>query len=284
MSTGADQLAATIRSLQSLPDAYQHIDQVVSLASSSAADIAEAVMRDQGTAARVLRLANSSLYAFPSRVEDISQAVTIIGTRQIRDLALAAAVLEMFGNLSVNELDPSDFWHHSCATACACRLLALRRHEPNAERHFVAGLLASVGRLALYSERPGPAATCVAANRAGTPLHLAEREQYGFDQAALGGALLERWGLPKSLVEAVRLQYGPLTTAHQPLEPALIHLSVWLASAMSFGNNGERMVPPLDTQAWDLAGCPEASLEPLVDDIEQQAADLTEILTGMAAA
>ena len=162
-------------------------------------------------------------------------------------------------------------------------MLAIRCHETNPERHFVAGLLASVGRLALYHAWPEPIAACMAAHTTGKPLHLVERAAFSFDQAALGGALLKQWGLPVGLVESVSMQYGPMTDARHPLEPALVHVGSWLACAMSLGCNGERNVPPLDQRAWDLAGCPEAALESLVEDIHMQATDLTDVMIGVAA-
>ncbi|MSP97925.1 MAG: HDOD domain-containing protein [Betaproteobacteria bacterium] len=61
---------------------------------SSSADIAKAVGRDPSFTLRLLRVANSALYRFPSPVETVSKAVSIIGTAQIRNLALSMSVAQ----------------------------------------------------------------------------------------------------------------------------------------------------------------------------------------------
>jgi HD-like signal output (HDOD) protein len=274
-----ESVAGRMANLQSLPDAFVRVDAAVGNPTSSANDIADAITADQGMTTRVLKLANSSLYAFPSRVETVSQAVTIIGTRQIRDLALATAVVDLFGSIECEAISSRDFWLGAFSCGCLARGLALRRREPNAERHFVAGLLSSVGRLALFSELPSEAQAVVADNERGVLAHLAERERIGFDQGQLAAALITRWGLPRALADTMRYQYGEFGKATQPVEPAIVHVASFLLTAGSIGNFGERWVLPLDPSllSVDVEG-----LELLVADAEESAADLVELIGGGA--
>ncbi|MFW5830563.1 MAG: HDOD domain-containing protein, partial [Planctomycetota bacterium] len=130
-----DQVLAATGGLHSLPDSYQRVTAVVDHAAASAHDIAQTISQDQAMAARVLRLANSSLYAFPGHVDSVSRAVTIIGTRQIRDLALATAVMQLFAGVESELVSMPAFWLRSFACACFARQLAVQRREPNPERH-----------------------------------------------------------------------------------------------------------------------------------------------------
>lgn len=125
-----------VGSLSSLPDSYHRVDAAVSDSSGSARDIAEAIEMDQSMSARVLRLANSSMYAFPARVDTITRAVTIIGTKQIKDLALATCILDMFDGLEDESLDAKGLWHGAFATGCLARILSVKSREQNPERFF----------------------------------------------------------------------------------------------------------------------------------------------------
>ena len=51
---------------------------------------------DPGLTARLLRLVNSAFYGFPSKIESVTQALSVVGTSQLNDLALATSVLRVF--------------------------------------------------------------------------------------------------------------------------------------------------------------------------------------------
>ncbi|TVR47390.1 MAG: HDOD domain-containing protein, partial [Planctomycetota bacterium] len=146
MSTADDlsDLLARVRSPMSLPDSFTRIDAVVRSPTSDARHIAEAVGMDQAMAARLLRLANSPLYGFSSRVDTITRAVAVIGTRQIRDLAMASAVLSLCNGMVCPGISATAFWTHSFAVASLARSLAAARRDPNPERYFLAGLLTTI--------------------------------------------------------------------------------------------------------------------------------------------
>ena len=44
-------------------------------------------MQDAPLSARLLKIVNSPFYKFPSKVDTVSMVITIVGTRQLRDLA-----------------------------------------------------------------------------------------------------------------------------------------------------------------------------------------------------
>ncbi len=49
--------------------------------------------------AHLLKIANSPLYGFTSRIDTISRAVMVIGTRGLRDLALATSAVDVFSKI-----------------------------------------------------------------------------------------------------------------------------------------------------------------------------------------
>lgn len=240
--------------LGSLPDVWRRLDEAVENPRSTLAEIAATIEIDPAFCARVLRLSNSAVHALPRRVESVAQAMTVIGLRQVRDLALATTVVELFAGIDCELVDMASFWRHSLATGLIARLLAVRRREINPERFFAAGLMHDLGALLLYLRAPGPAGAALAAHRADRrPLHLVERELLGFDHADVGQALLNRWRLPAALIEATGHHHR--REAHGTLaEGAVVHVADVIADAFELGGSGETQVPTLHEGRWRVLG------------------------------
>lgn len=281
-AASARDLARLASQVPALPQTFQRIQGLVSDPTSTTAQIAEAVGVDQGLVTRLLRLANSSFYGLARRVDTISQAVALIGTRQVRDLALATAVLDLFREVPAQALDARAFWLHSLAVGAAARLLAAKRGERDTERHFVAGMLHDIGLVVLAQHQPQQVAANVqAAAAANQPLAVIERRDLGFDHAELGGLVIDQWHLPQALSEAATGHHHQLTSARYVHDCAGVHVADLLVEALGHGAAGEAVVPPLDPQAWELLGLKPADLEPLTNDLERQVVELGGIFLAL---
>ncbi len=255
MSREAAEIVRGTISLRSLPEIYQRLTRVIDHPRSCVADIAEVVSEDPGLTARLLGLVNSSFLGFPGRIEAVSQAVDLVGTAQLRDLALATSVLRVFEDVPQELVDMDSFWRHALASALLARLLAARRRESNLERFFVAGLLHDVGSLVLYMQRPNQARRFLRHAAGGEVLlHEAELKVLGCDHAEVGRALLAAWHLPLSLQDAVGSHHAPSAAFCFPSEAAVVHVADLMADALELGSNGERSVPTLDPVAWSRLG------------------------------
>ena len=259
--------------VSSLPAIYTRLNEALNNPRASASQIADVIAEDTGLTARLLRLANSPFYGFPSRIETVSRAVLIIGTQQIRDLALATSVMSAFRGVPGDLVDMESFWLHSMATGVAARVLASQRREANVERFFVAGVLHDIGRLLLYKRLPAEARVALDRARDGDELLFeSERAVMGCDHGGVGGALLEAWGIPASLQEVAACHHDPGRAERYPLEAAVVHVADILAHAMEMGTSGERAVPPLDPPAWERIGLPATVLAAVLDQADRQVA------------
>ena len=92
------QLISKVRSVYSLPQTFHRLQEVVQNPNSSMSDIGEVLMSDQALSARILQLANCSFYGFPSRIETVSHAVTMIGAEQMVALVQGTCVASIFTN------------------------------------------------------------------------------------------------------------------------------------------------------------------------------------------
>lgn len=278
-----DRLVEETSTVYSLPLFYEHLNEAINHPRSSIDDIARIITEDQGLTARLLRLSNSPMFGCYERVDSITKAVTIIGTQQLRDLALAASVMGVFKGIPEELMNMTSFWRHSIACGIIARSLAVYRRESNVERLFVAGMLHDVGHIVLASARPEISRELLETQRDTGRFYLElERERLGFDHAELGGALLKKWKIPASIAEPVSYHHNPGSAEQFRLETALAHLADIICQAMELGQGAEWGVPPLNEPAWDRLGLSAQMLGAVLKQAEPQIAETFAILSGGA--
>jgi putative nucleotidyltransferase with HDIG domain len=233
--------------------------------------VGEVIEKDPDLTARLLRLGNSSFYGFPTRLETVSAAISLIGIQQVQDLIVATSVVDTFAGLTPEFVNMESFWRHSLACGVAARLLAIIKRMPNPDKFFVAGLLHDVGRLVLFSQAPKISQEVFELYRQQKLLLWeAEAQVLGYDHAQIGEALLRDWMYPANLVQAVARHHHPLASDSFRSEAAIVHVADHLVNAGRFGSSGERHVPPLQTKAWEGLNLALDSLESVVTAIDDQ--------------
>ncbi len=265
----ASDLLKGVVSISTLPGVYLRLSSVVSDPRSSAADVGRVIADDPGLTARLLKLVNSAMYGFPSKIETVSHAISIVGTAQLQDLALATSVIRLFASVPENLVTMESFWRHSVACGVTARALAARRRESNVERYFVAGLLHDIGRPIMYMQVPEEARVAVMRSReTGRPLFEVEHEVLGFDHSHVGAALLEQWKLPPSLREPVAHHHHPERSQRFPVEASVVHVADFITNALKFGTSGEPGVPPFAAGAWEAIGLAPNVLPDVMEEAE----------------
>jgi HD-like signal output (HDOD) protein len=255
----------------SLPIIFTRLNSAVNDPRASFTDISRIISEDPSLTARLLRIVNSALYSLPTKVETILRAVTIVGTQQVRDLALATSVVQLFKGIPEELMSMESFWRHSLACGVASRILATLRREANVEKYFVGGMLHDIGRLVICMDQPEPARiSLIRCRKEGELLNQVETELLGFDHAAVGGTLLRAWKLPDSIQEMVTFHHRPQQAHRFPVETAVIHVSDILTHVMELGSSGEQLIPPLAPQAWKHIGLPISVLSGAMDQIKLQ--------------
>lgn len=269
---GPDDLVAGVIELSSPPEIYTRITRLLDDPSSTSADIAIVLEKDPGLTARLLKIVNSAYYSSPSEIETVSRAITIVGSRELRNLVFATAVLEMFNGIPNDLVSMNSFWEDSLRCAVISQVLASHHHEKNeVEPIFVAGLLHEIGHLIIYHKLPELAREALLRYiHGGLDLHRAEREVFGFDYAAVGAALLRLWKLPPMLEQVVEFHIEPEKVPDFPLETAIVHLAKKISVLKTFEESEVLMKIPLNSSPWKSAGIREDMLTETLQLIEDQ--------------
>lgn len=260
--------------LVSLPNIFAEINRVISDPRSSAVHVADVISKDPNLTARLLRIVNSSFYGFPSKIDTISRAVTILGSKELSTLALGTSVLNIFNDIPADLVDMKSFWEHSLACGTAARMIGSYKNIANTERLFVAGLLHDIGRINIYKNLPSAGREMLLyAQQTDCLLRSAEMEVLGFDHGQIGAMLMQKWKLPVILEQAVGYHHKPARSQH-PLEASLVHIADILINALMIGTSGERFVPPMIPEAWTELGLPTEIFTKSVQLVDRQVAEV----------
>jgi HD-like signal output (HDOD) protein len=167
------------------------------------AELVRLVKSDPAISGELLKFANSASYAHSQPVVAISDAVTTLGARQVGVIVTAFTILHDNRNGTCKEFDYDKFWSRALASAISTQALA-KYAKFSAEECFTAGLLSTLGELALASifpQRYGEIISMPNVNLRGR-LDL-EREAFGNDHRELNATMLMEWGLPLEIVSAI---------------------------------------------------------------------------------
>jgi HD-like signal output (HDOD) protein len=140
--------------IPTLPEVYYDFKEAMENPDGSFDEISEIISIDTGLSLRLLKIVNSAFYSFPSQIETISHAISVIGLEQLNNLVLSTVVMDRFKNIPESVINMESFWKHSIACGLATRTIATLRKEVNTERFFVAGMLHDIGRLVLAMSAP----------------------------------------------------------------------------------------------------------------------------------
>lgn len=281
MTVSLEALLKEAEGLISFPEVCIRINAMVNDPKVSAADIGKVIQQDPALTARLLKIANSPLYGFASEIDTVSRAVTVLGNKEIRDLAFATSAIKAF-NVKPGLDSIEELWSHNIYCAIACRLLAETSSRGRTESIFIAGLLHDIGRLLFLSLLPEDMEIKIqrlsATGHGESNLYLAEQEVIGFDHAEAGGELVRQWNLPDSLYECVRYHHEPAKAAQYPLEVAIVHLADCVAHAVQNDTEIDQQLAAVDPSSWERTGLTLEDLEAVLPAVESQSGEVRSLL------
>lgn len=256
--------------LESFPDVYFRIREVLDSPNVSADRLAKVVSTDVGLSAKLLKLVNSPFYGFTSSIDSISRAVALVGGKELSTLALGISTISYFKDIPPELINMEQFWRHSISCGVFARLLAEKQNGLQPERLFIAGLLHDVGRLIMFKKIPYASREAMLFARENSiPLHEAEREVIGFDHTDVSRHLLAEWKFPQGLSEIINYHHDPMAYPN-PLEPAIVNVADNIANAVSIAEGGMYVVPGMAEGAWELMGTGVGFLREAISAYDEQ--------------
>lgn len=270
-SVNWEELLQQVQELPTLPSVAAQILPTVDESDMSLQTLEGLILHDPALTAKVMRLANSTLFGAAGRITTMSHALFRMDIHAAKLIALSFHLDNAVGQ--PGRFDYPAFWRKSSATSVLATHLARRFPEVNIDEARVAGLLAGVGQLFL-AEALGPqyAELCHHAERSATCVAQAERRALGVDHSTVAGMVLSHWHFPASLVNAIQSHLQPKTIDQLPEHTRelakVLHLASLLADHALLRHSENLGIAGALAEMW--AKIDPAALETLLVDVRHE--------------
>ena len=265
-----ERLFSRIGDLAPLPAAAQKILALTQNPDVSLDELREAIQSDPVLVARLLRRLNSPYYSLSQKVVDLKTAVTLLGTREIRNLALTVFVSRYYENsASHGTYSRENLWSHCVGVGAAARLVARVCGRGVPEEAFIAGLLHDLGLILLDQSLRKHFHSVIESIDAATPTHIVETRLLTFDHAVLGGFVARKWNFPEPVVAAITFHHQPwcYTGPHKDLVN-VVAVANYLCSRAGLTSLGVHNVTPPPDAVYAGLGLDQVSLAIIWDELE----------------
>lgn len=208
------ELEGKLKTCRSLPSPPAFALQVIELVNDPELHIDQAMKvfsLDPAIVSKILRIANSPLYANQRKVANLHMAVLLLGLTATTSLALSFSLVT---GLRQEEhgatLNHSLYWKRTGLAAAASRVLGQYCELGGLEELFIAALLQDIGMLAFDHVCPDLYADPALNQYNHAQMVSHEHKRLGVSHATVGGWLLAQWQLPERLHVAVAFSEDPL--------------------------------------------------------------------------
>lgn len=196
-----------IANLPSPPGVAAEIIQLAQNPNVELEDVAEKLIQDPALSAKILRIANSPLYAQRRKSTNLRQALILLGLNATVTLSLSFSLLTSLRKDKMNSVDYSHYWRRSLLAGAASRAMS-DVVAPQGEELFLAALLQDIGMLVLDRAMPDFYGSYTGAPNHHEGLCAFEKEKIDTDHAQVGAWLLETWNIPEYLQRAVAASHS----------------------------------------------------------------------------
>ena len=283
MNLTLDDLISDVSELVTLPEVCLKVTSLVEDPNASIDDIGKIISQDPSLTAKILKISNSAMYGFMSEVDTVSRAITLLGTRQIRDLVLATSAFDTFKGISNSLITMEDFWYHSILCGLSANQLTKLCGLRNGEGLFVGGLLHDIGQLIMFNRLPELSQEAILLTMEGPgeyEMHEAESKLIGFNHMDVGMKLAEAWMLPPYLKYCIGYHHHPESSPDFKQEVSIIHISNSIAVLAELNTVEADLGPEINDFAWQQTGLDASIFSTVIDTINNEYSEIEELLQG----
>lgn len=189
--------------LPTLPEVALRVREAAEDDDVSIASFSQVISQDASLTARIIRVANSSMFRAARPIEDVQTAVGRLGIEFTCNIATGFAMQQMFQATSaVVDRKMRSLWSHSTDVAAIAQVLTRNVPHLKPDLAMLAGLTHTIGAL--------PLLVWAEENEHRVPTSMALDELIETLHPQLGTRILEHWEFPEELipVPAQHQDYG----------------------------------------------------------------------------
>jgi HD-like signal output (HDOD) protein len=277
-----ERLFARMEQIATLPVIAQKVLQITDSDNAQPDELREAIQTDPILVARILRRLNSTYYALSTKITDLRTAISLLGYREIRNLAMTVCMSRLYETPGHHGTYRRELlWEHCVAVGAAARLVARVCGRGVPEEAYIAGLLHDLGIILIDQSLRRHFCQIVSMVSPSVPTCDAENQILSFDHALLGGFVAAKWGLPEPVVDAIAYHHssGEYTGPHQDLV-YVVAIANYLCSRAGWTSLGVHNVPAPPDQVYAGLGLDQISLAIIWDELEPTLGRAESLATG----
>jgi len=165
------------------------------------ADVADILKVDPALSAKLLKVANSPMYARQGEISNLRDALSLLGLDSSLAIALSFSLVSSLQSSTNSSHIYDAFWQRSILSAFIARELGIALKRSNIEDFFLTSLLQDIGMLAIDSIEPDTLTeNC---NRSHSSRIICEQKKWYVDHSDIGAWLLKLWHFPERIYNAV---------------------------------------------------------------------------------
>ncbi len=245
-----------LNSLEEIPSMFKsaiEIQKLIEEYSSTSRQISEFIKLDPALTAKVLKLANSPMFAANHQITDLQQVVTRLGLAEVQKITMSVAVVSSFPN---HHLDYQKFWIHSIAVGFMAQYFHhLLQPLVRNTYIFTCGVLHETGALLLDIHFPDIYKRVFeSAIATGKDLHVVEREMLDIDHSEATSILFKKWNLPQAIIDVLENYRLPQMAQIAVYNSRLLYLAEFVVNNQGFDNGSGHFPSGFDDGIWDDLG------------------------------
>jgi len=270
-------IIAKVEAFPSLPDATTKLLSLLDDSNAAVVEIEEILRMDPGLTANVLKLSNSAYFGFSSAIGSIHKAIVLLGAKRLMQLVMTSCVNSLMSKAVPGyDLSPGEMWRHSIAVSVAAEGLIEELDAPEADEIFTAALLHDVGKLVLGEFMQDDIKKIEKIVSKDVSFETAEQIVFGTDHAQIGAKILEKWGLPAEIVNAVRWHHDPDAADAASTLIDIVHVANVLCLMIGIGVGREGLQYRLSPVVIKRLGIKSVHLEKVASYTLDWVSDLTD--------
>ena len=237
-------LIGSIEGLPVLPSVCRELNTIMAKQDFAIRDLAQVVEKDPSLCAKLLQVVNSSFFSVGRKMSTVQDAISYLGTTMLKNLVMSVSLWRSLEEARPEAISRLQRVHTRCQRVAMLSRKIMSSSRTRAEEAFVAGLLHDIGEtlLIVYLPERWERATKQAL-ATGRPLQEVEQALYKVDHAELGAHLLDAWGLPFPVLEAVAFHHTAPELEHTSLETAdAVYIAEALCHARETGVDPETVL------------------------------------------
>jgi HD-like signal output (HDOD) protein len=277
-----ERLFVRMEQVAALPSIGQRVLQLTDSENVRADELREAIQTDPILVARILRRLNSAYYGLSTKITDLRTAISLLGFREIRNLAMTVCMSRLFEtNGSHGTYRREALWEHCVAVGAASRLVSRVCGRGVPEEAYIAGLLHDLGIILIDQSLRRHFCQIVSSISPTVTTCEAENRILSFDHALLGSFIAAKWNLAEPVVDAIAYHHysGDYQGPHRDLVH-VVAIANYLCSRAGWTSLGVHNVAPPPDQVYAGLGLDQISLAIIWDELEPTLGRAETLATG----